>query len=121
MHKVQYLTGKLKKNVSDNQPFDDHFFCIRNFYYLNNTYVIWISGSSNFDIFVYGSDISSEFNLNTNFCNIKSDEGLLAYGNNEWVLCAKCNEKSCLYFSNGIVSLSPVSKQTIFHKDDKSD
>ncbi|KAK8883667.1 hypothetical protein M9Y10_043738 [Tritrichomonas musculus] len=47
--------------------------------------------------------------------------GLLAYSNDECFLCIKHNNDSCVHFSNDIVSLSPDSKQTIFHRDEKSD
>lgn len=114
------ITKKCPIKASDDKSVS---FCITYFYYLNNTYVISIRDSYNLNLFAYGSDISSEFNFNTNFCNMNLYPfGLFAYSNNnEWVLCIKHNNDSCVYFSNDIASLSPVSKQTIFHRDDKSD
>lgn len=113
------ITKKCPIKASDDKSVS---FIITSFYYLNNTYVISIRDSYNLNLFAYGSDISSEFNFNTNFCNmILYPFALLAYSKNEWVLCIKHNNDSSVYFSNDIASLSPVSKQTIFHRDDKSD
>lgn len=60
--------------------------------------------------------------MNMNFCDQESSYFVpfIAYGNYKWILCVKCDVDSCIYVSDDISSISPISQKNIFHHENSS-
>ena len=108
-----------KINSSD-FPYDD--FDMWDFNYFNNMYVVLFCSYFNNSFIAYGSNITSSFNLNRNFCDKYSRcfSPIITYGNNKWILCIECDYDSCIYTSDNISSLSPDSQKSIFYHGNSS-
>lgn len=117
--------SNINPDIFEDQEKYSYIFEFSQIDYINNTYVvsIFIQDSDNCHQYLaYGLNLSSEFNLNTNFSHKNFHNfPFLEYFNNKWVLCTSCNYDACIYVSNDISSLSPNSEQHIICDGNKSD
>lgn len=128
VHSNNPENGWKKKLNYSNNCFSCKRLFICDFNYLNNLYVVSFNvaktNTEHYNSYIaYGSNISSEFEMNMNFCDQESSYfgPFITYGNNRWILCVECDLDSCIYVSDDISSLSPISQKNIFHHGNSSD
>lgn len=128
VHSNNPENGWKKKLNYSNNCFSCKRLFICDFNYLNNLYVVSFNvkktNTEHSNSYIaYGSNISSEFEMNMNFCDQESSYfgPFITYGNNRWILCVECDLDSCIYVSDDISSLSPISQKNIFHHGNSSD